>query len=189
MATHSSILVGIIPWTEQPGGLRPWGGSVGHNWVSKTSPKGLSWSQTRACAFWRSPWPPPFFLWIGTHLSVTQLFSVRCSASQGEHLALSQKAKAKKSPSFPCMLQPQVVPPCIFFRKVPKCSINLPVVMFSKVSVEALPVQQYTSHLPWPPFFSPTLASLGLHLLNKSLEPLTLAWTVLPSQQFCRKIC
>ena len=23
MATHSSILVGIIPWTEEPGGLQP----------------------------------------------------------------------------------------------------------------------------------------------------------------------
>ena len=25
MATHSSILVREIPWTEEPGGLHPWG--------------------------------------------------------------------------------------------------------------------------------------------------------------------
>ena len=25
MATHSSILAGKIPWTEEPGGLTPWG--------------------------------------------------------------------------------------------------------------------------------------------------------------------
>ena len=25
MATHASILAGIIPWTEEPGGLLPWG--------------------------------------------------------------------------------------------------------------------------------------------------------------------
>ena len=25
MATHSHNLVGIIPWTEEPGGLNPWG--------------------------------------------------------------------------------------------------------------------------------------------------------------------
>ena len=25
MATHSSILVGEIPWTEEPGGYSPWG--------------------------------------------------------------------------------------------------------------------------------------------------------------------
>ena len=25
MATHSRILDGIIPWTEEPGGLQPWG--------------------------------------------------------------------------------------------------------------------------------------------------------------------
>ena len=25
MATHSSILAGRIPWSEEPGGLRPWG--------------------------------------------------------------------------------------------------------------------------------------------------------------------
>ena len=25
MATHSSILAGKIPWTEEPGGYNPWG--------------------------------------------------------------------------------------------------------------------------------------------------------------------
>jgi len=25
MATHSSILLWRIPWTEEPGGLHPWG--------------------------------------------------------------------------------------------------------------------------------------------------------------------
>ena len=32
MGTHSSILARIIPWTEEPGGLRPMGlQRVGHN--------------------------------------------------------------------------------------------------------------------------------------------------------------
>ena len=29
MATHSSILAWEIPWTEEPGGLHPWGHRVG----------------------------------------------------------------------------------------------------------------------------------------------------------------
>ena len=29
MATHSSILAWEIPWTEEPGGLQPWGHRVG----------------------------------------------------------------------------------------------------------------------------------------------------------------
>ena len=28
MATHSSILVREIPWTEEPGGLHPWGRKI-----------------------------------------------------------------------------------------------------------------------------------------------------------------
>ena len=33
MATHSSILVWRIPWTEEPGGLQSMGSQrVGHNW-------------------------------------------------------------------------------------------------------------------------------------------------------------
>ena len=32
MATHSSILAQRIPWTEEPGGLHPWG----HNESDKT---------------------------------------------------------------------------------------------------------------------------------------------------------
>ena len=36
MATHSSILAWKIPWTEEPGGLNPWG----H--------KGLDWSTDHA---------------------------------------------------------------------------------------------------------------------------------------------
>ena len=32
MATHSSILAWKIPWTEEPGGLHPWGRKrVGHD--------------------------------------------------------------------------------------------------------------------------------------------------------------
>ena len=32
MATHSSILAWRIPWTEEPGGLSPWGSQrVGHD--------------------------------------------------------------------------------------------------------------------------------------------------------------
>ena len=34
MATDSSILAWEIPWTEEPGGLSPWGGKrIGHNLV------------------------------------------------------------------------------------------------------------------------------------------------------------
>ena len=36
MATHSSILVWKIPWTEEPGGLQSMGSqTVGHNLVTK----------------------------------------------------------------------------------------------------------------------------------------------------------
>ena len=31
MATHSGILAGIIPWTEEPHGLQSLGHRVGHN--------------------------------------------------------------------------------------------------------------------------------------------------------------
>ena len=36
MATHSSILAWKTPWTEEPGGLQPMGGSqkVGHGWAN-----------------------------------------------------------------------------------------------------------------------------------------------------------
>ena len=34
MATHSRIFDGIIPWTEEPGGLQPMGSQrVGHDWA------------------------------------------------------------------------------------------------------------------------------------------------------------
>ena len=37
MATHSSILAGRIPWTEEPGGLQSMGSQrVRHNWVTNT---------------------------------------------------------------------------------------------------------------------------------------------------------
>ena len=37
MATHSSILAWIMPWTEEPGGLQSTGSQrVGHNWATKT---------------------------------------------------------------------------------------------------------------------------------------------------------
>ena len=35
-ATHSSILAGRIPWTEEPGGLLSMGSRVGHD--SETNP-------------------------------------------------------------------------------------------------------------------------------------------------------
>ena len=36
MATHSSILAWEISWTEEPGGLSPWGHKrVGHNLMTK----------------------------------------------------------------------------------------------------------------------------------------------------------
>ena len=36
IATHSSILAGEIPWTEEPGGLQPMGSQrIGHNLASK----------------------------------------------------------------------------------------------------------------------------------------------------------
>ena len=38
MATHSSILAGESPWTEEPGGLQSMGlQRVGHDWVTKHS--------------------------------------------------------------------------------------------------------------------------------------------------------
>ena len=37
MATHSSILAWIIPWTEEPSGLQSMGWQrVWHNWASNT---------------------------------------------------------------------------------------------------------------------------------------------------------
>ena len=42
MATHSSILVWEIPWTEEPGGLRSlWSERVGHNSATNTHFKQL----------------------------------------------------------------------------------------------------------------------------------------------------
>ena len=39
-ATHSSILAGIIPWTEEPGGLQSMGlQRVGYDLATKTKPK------------------------------------------------------------------------------------------------------------------------------------------------------
>ena len=36
-ATHSSILAGVIPWTEEPGGLQSVGSQrVGHDWATNT---------------------------------------------------------------------------------------------------------------------------------------------------------
>ena len=36
MATHSSVLAGKIPWTEEPGGLQPMGSQrVGHDLATK----------------------------------------------------------------------------------------------------------------------------------------------------------
>ena len=31
MATHASVLAWEMPWTEESGGLRPWGRRVGHD--------------------------------------------------------------------------------------------------------------------------------------------------------------
>ena len=36
MATHSSILVWRIPWTEEPGGLQSKGSQSQNNWVTNT---------------------------------------------------------------------------------------------------------------------------------------------------------
>ena len=39
MTTHSSILAGEIPWTEEPGGLQTMGlQRVGHSWVAEHIP-------------------------------------------------------------------------------------------------------------------------------------------------------
>ena len=43
VATHSSILAWKIPWTEEPGGLRPMGlQRVGHDWATNTHALNLS---------------------------------------------------------------------------------------------------------------------------------------------------
>ena len=40
MATHSSIVAWRIPWTKEPGRLQSMGSQrVGHEWVTKHSPK------------------------------------------------------------------------------------------------------------------------------------------------------
>ena len=40
MATHSSVLAWKIPWTEEPGGLQPWGHRrVGHVLVANQPTK------------------------------------------------------------------------------------------------------------------------------------------------------
>ena len=41
MATHSSILAWKIPWTEEPGELRPWGRKVSDTTESLTLCLGL----------------------------------------------------------------------------------------------------------------------------------------------------
>ena len=42
MATHSSILAWIIPWTEEPGGLQSMGSQrVRHDWVTKKKKKAV----------------------------------------------------------------------------------------------------------------------------------------------------
>ena len=42
MATHSSILVWEIPWTEEPGGLQSTGSQrVGHDWVRMLMHQGI----------------------------------------------------------------------------------------------------------------------------------------------------
>ena len=56
MAPHSSTLAWKIPWTEEPGGLRPMGSlRVGHDWVTSLSPFTFM--------HWRRKWQPtPVFL-------------------------------------------------------------------------------------------------------------------------------
>ena len=47
MATHSSILVWWIPWTEEPGGLHSMGSQrVGHDWVTSLCPFMDEWIET-----------------------------------------------------------------------------------------------------------------------------------------------
>ena len=61
MATHSSVLVWRIPWTEEPGGLQSMGSKrVGHDWVTSTFPFYL------------------FYIWqcASLHLFLVRLFTV-----------------------------------------------------------------------------------------------------------------
>ena len=53
MATHSSILVWEILWTEKPGELySPWGHKrVGHNFVTKQHPEPKTWLYASIVAF------------------------------------------------------------------------------------------------------------------------------------------
>ena len=64
MATHSRILAWRIPWTEEPGGLRPMGlQRAGHDSVTKTPGEELKKGQAlRRVAAPSSPgkeFPPP----------------------------------------------------------------------------------------------------------------------------------
>ena len=71
MATHSSILAGRIPWTEETGGLWPMGSQrVGHDWrdLHSTAQYTLSQAWGHRSFLSTSLWMTPFW-----HLLATQI--------------------------------------------------------------------------------------------------------------------
>ena len=63
MATHSSILAGKIPWTEEPGRLQPRGSQrVRHVLVTEQQTEPLFSLITNSISFSPSFQQPPFFL-------------------------------------------------------------------------------------------------------------------------------
>ena len=59
MATHSSILAGRIPWTEEPGGLQSMGSQrVGNDWATHTRGRKVICTKVGSCkTSWSSPQP------------------------------------------------------------------------------------------------------------------------------------
>ena len=89
MATHSSILARIIPWTEEPGGFSPWGHRVRHDWARMHIWKGQLWPEQAFISFCFLPpsWKVDMLsvgdtaalcLWSGEHTKETEQEDRKC---------------------------------------------------------------------------------------------------------------
>ena len=78
MATHSSILVWRIPWTEKPGDYSPWGHRVGHDWATHihtyTHTHTHTHTHTKAKPKLRHPLIQTQLHWISLLLNYYKLF-------------------------------------------------------------------------------------------------------------------
>ena len=84
MATHSSILVWRIPWTEEPGGVQSMGSQrAGHDWATKT----FTFNNNRVC-YLRSTYYVPVakqstFMYIFLIILTKSYFTAKeCTAKQ-----------------------------------------------------------------------------------------------------------